>query len=143
MVGFVDGSYDDPLQVLNSYSTGFVTGLTQVGGLIGFYDEGLYGINTNNFWDINTSGQSLSSGSEIGKTTDQMRSVVTFSSWDIVSTNISLNNGYPYLGWQNNTNTHVWYIYQSPVSNCWTKTSWGWFIPRGCLYKINRGVLMT
>lgn len=61
------------------YSTGFVSGTYGIGGLVG------YGTNTSttdSFWDIQTSGQSTSSGG-IGKTTEDMKTMSTFinSGW--------------------------------------------------------------
>jgi len=64
-------------EVVRCYSTGSVTGTTSVGGLAGL-TSGTGGIITHSFWDIETSGQSTSSGGT-GKTTVQMQ---TFSMFD-------------------------------------------------------------
>jgi hypothetical protein len=66
---------------------------------------------TANFWDTETSLQSSTAGNASGKTSAEMKTISTFSdaSWDIVATydtehtwNIEsgVNNGYPYLSWQ-------------------------------------------
>ncbi len=129
--------------IANSYSTGNVTGGAEtdcVGGLIGFNDSSPTVINcystgavscpgyytggliayhegapvSNCFWDIETSGKTLSA-SGTGKTTAQMKTYSTFSgaSWDLIGelTNGTAdiwgfdgtgvgNNGYPFLAWQ-------------------------------------------
>jgi hypothetical protein len=104
--------------VINSYSVGLVTGTSMLGGMIAFSN---FSTITNSFWDINTSGQSISGGGT-GKTTTEMMDVATFTNltaegltepWDFVYNpnddvaneniwNISdvLNNGYPFLNWQ-------------------------------------------
>ncbi len=95
----------------NSYSTGSVSGNSDVGGLLG-YNSGTV---NNSFWDTQTSGQASSAGGT-GKTTAQMKTQSTFTDagwdfeiettngtnnyWDIDGTN-SINNGYPFLSWQN------------------------------------------
>jgi len=69
--------------VTNSYSTGNVTGNSNVGGLVGCRD---YGSVTKSFWDVETSGQVISAGGG-GRTTAQMQDVVTFQNagWHIIS----------------------------------------------------------
>ena len=99
--------------VNNSYSTASVTGEVYVGGLIGLNYENGYGIVTNSFWDIETSGQATSEGGA-GKSTAQMKFVDTFSEadWDIIAVanpgtrnpsyiwNIVSGATYPFLSWQ-------------------------------------------
>ena len=76
LVGFQFG------EVFNCYSTGGVTGRLKVGGLVGtgFPEDVL-----DSFWDIQTSGQTTSTGG-IGKTTDEMHTAGTFleAGWDFV-----------------------------------------------------------
>jgi filamentous hemagglutinin family protein len=119
--------YNNNGTVSNSYSTGAVSGNDDVGGLVGYndgtvehsYSSGLVtgnstgglvattgsnGSVSNSFWDINTSGQTGSTGGT-GKTTAQMGTESTFTTegWDFGST-WSLNAGlYPRL--QNNLQT--------------------------------------
>ena len=105
--------------VSNSYSTSSVTGEHYVGGLVGLnYDNG-YGIVTNSFWDIETSGQATSDGGT-GKTTAEMQDITTFSDtetegldepWNIIAVALNETNPtyiwnivdgqtYPFLSWQ-------------------------------------------
>ena len=95
--------------ITKTYSTGSVTGYTSgVGGLLG----NNAGTITNSFWDVTTTGQGLSYGSDetlYGKTTAEMKTNSTFLSagWDYTIWNIGdgINDGYPYLDWQNPTGT--------------------------------------
>ncbi len=95
--------------ITDCYSTGAVDGTFYIGGLL---SENLECDVTNSFWDVTTSGQSSSEGGT-GKTTAQMRTQSTFTSagWDFVGETVngsediwtidsSLNDGYPYLSWQ-------------------------------------------
>ncbi len=98
----------------NCYSTGSVTGDKRVGGLVGAnYYDGIdrYASISSSFWDIETSGQSTSSGGT-GKTTAEMKNTATFSDWNIIAvTNPDIHNTiyiwnivdaqtYPFLSWQ-------------------------------------------
>ena len=100
--------------ISNCYSTGSVhfTGVDDPTdkGFIG-YNDGSY---SNNFFDSGVSNQSTATGAT-AKTTAQMKTQSTFTDagwdfeiettngtndyWDIDGTN-SINNGYPYLSWQ-------------------------------------------
>ena len=100
--------------IVNSYSTGSVSGSTSVGGLVG---DNYSGTITNSFWDMETSGQSSSSGGT-GKTTAEMTTnaqtypnFYTDAEWDFNGESINgthdywninstRNNGYPFLTWQ-------------------------------------------
>ncbi|MBN2790392.1 MAG: hypothetical protein JXR69_09410 [Candidatus Delongbacteria bacterium] len=96
--GFI--SYLENSTVTNSYSSGAVSGSTNVGGLLG-YSTGL--TLSDCFWDTDTSGQLISAGGT-GKTTSEMKLQATYTNWDystpIWSIHESLNNGYPYLEWE-------------------------------------------
>jgi len=107
LVGGLVGQNSGSATIDNSYSTGFVTGSGIKGGLIGGFGGGTI---TNSFWDIDTSGQTTSFGGGIGKTNDEMKKLSTFSNagWNITTTSNDLNNGYPYLAWQNNSSSSVW-----------------------------------
>ena len=85
--GFVGSSFHS-LTIENSYSTGKVNGNVQsMGGLVGHvYEEPINIINS--FYDIEMSGQS-DIGKGIGKTTTEMKTSSTFSSWDKNIWNIS------------------------------------------------------
>jgi hypothetical protein len=69
--------------VSNCYSTGNVTGYEDVGGLVGRNYQGTV---SKSFWDIETSGQAISSGGT-GKATAEMQDIATFSgaTWNIVA----------------------------------------------------------
>jgi hypothetical protein len=99
---------DNSGTVSNSYSSGSVTGGNITGGLTGSNE----GTVSNCFWDMQTSGQTTSAGG-IGKTTAEMKSIVTFTraGWDIMAvTDGETNTGYvwnivngvayPFLSWQ-------------------------------------------
>ena len=108
LVGSNSGGVD------NSYSTGSVTSsdpeIEDIGGLVG-YNWGTSAINS--FWDIETSGQTISAGGT-GKTTAEMQDITTFSgaTWDIIAVNgtdqrnpeyiwnIVGNVTYPFQSWQ-------------------------------------------
>jgi len=95
--------------VSNSYSTGNVTAEEAVGGLLGANT----GTVSDSFWDTQTSGQDTSAGGT-GKTTEEMKSIATFSgaAWDITGVapgetdpdytwNIAVDGQtYPFLSWQ-------------------------------------------
>jgi hypothetical protein len=100
LVGYNGGSSS----TVNCYSTGTVTGSIK-GGLIGATG----GTVTNSFWDTQTSGLATSYGGT-GKTTEQMKTQSTYTSWDFTyetanGTNNywtmwpSDNDGYPQLYW--------------------------------------------
>ncbi len=98
LVGYIwETSVDD------SYSTGGVSGSMDVGGLVG-YNFG--GIVSNSFWNIETSGQTTSSGG-IGKTTEEMILQGTFTGWNFETIwSIIEGETYPYLQWQGEPGDH-------------------------------------
>ena len=63
-----------------------------------------------NFFDSDESNQETTSGNALPKTTTEMKTISTFSSWDISYSNVDLNDGYPYLSWQNESDEAVWLI---------------------------------
>ncbi|MCM8731056.1 MBG domain-containing protein [Hephaestia sp. GCM10023244] len=79
--GLIGWNYNS---VTNTYATGAVilTGPTTgtAGGLIGNASGGSAST-TNSYWNINTSGQTLSYGGD-GKTTAEMHTLSTFAGWD-------------------------------------------------------------
>jgi hypothetical protein len=138
--GTISGDYVGSLMgynvgtVSNSYFSGSVTGESYVGGLLGInagtvsncyfggsvngesHVGGLvvinHGIVSNSFWDAETSGMEESDGGT-GKTTDEMKSIATFSDagWNIGTVapgerntayiwNIVDGQIYPFLSWQ-------------------------------------------
>jgi hypothetical protein len=72
----------NPGWIAASYSTGAVTGSGWVGGLVG---DNMWGSVVSGFWDIQTSGQTTSVGGT-GKTTAEMQDPNTFmlAGWDFV-----------------------------------------------------------
>jgi len=95
--------------VRKSYSTGSVTGNSNVGGLVGRSFDGTV---SDSFWDIETSGQPTSAGGT-GKTTAQMKDIATFSAarWKIIAVALNQTNPsyvwnivdkqtYPFLSWE-------------------------------------------
>jgi hypothetical protein len=81
--------------ITRCYSAGKVTGLTNVGGLVGIASvrQNIAG----SFWDTQTSGQSASIIGQ-GKTTAQMKTKSTFTSWDFDNVwDILAGQSYPFL----------------------------------------------
>ncbi|MFI4911164.1 MAG: GLUG motif-containing protein [Sedimentisphaeraceae bacterium JB056] len=95
-------------EVYNSFAAGNITASqdSAVGGLVGY---SYYGFMTNCFWDIDTTGLSVSVVGE-GKSTAQMQSLATFldAGWDFVGEETNgvediwkmPQSGYPMLAWQ-------------------------------------------
>ena len=107
-IGGLAGCVDFRGEIFNSYSTGLVDAedSTAVGGLVGNkVGPGFnVGVVTNSFWDTETSKQTASAGGT-GKTTGDMKTQDTFTDagWnfdDIWSIDPEVNDGYPYLVWQ-------------------------------------------
>ena len=70
--------------IINSYSTGTVSGDQNIGGLVGKTDQD-GDVVAGCFWDTQTSGQTASAGG-VGKTTAELRTASTFldAGWDFV-----------------------------------------------------------
>jgi hypothetical protein len=104
--GLVGSSYGT---IVHCYSTGLVTGSPRgyAGGLVGSgFDSNI----DHSFWDIETSGQTISAGGA-GRTTAQMQSADTFldAGWDFIGETVNGPNDiwwildgrdYPRLWWQ-------------------------------------------
>lgn len=94
--------------VANCYSTGSVVGRSEVGGLVGSH-LGSASCVTGCFWDVNTSGLTISFGGT-GLSTARMKDFFTFlaAGWDFVGESkngaddvwIGMINDYPQLRWQ-------------------------------------------
>jgi len=96
-----------PGKISNCYSTSSISGNLHVGGLTGY---SYIGDISDSFWDIETSGQTMSYGGE-GKATAEMQTAGTFvnAGWDFVD---EIVNGtedtwwilegqdYPHLWWE-------------------------------------------
>ncbi|HPF09004.1 MAG TPA: hypothetical protein PL020_04640, partial [Candidatus Cloacimonadota bacterium] len=91
--------------ITNCYSYGSVSGTSDVGGLIGYNTDSSV---TRSYWDTQTSGQATSAGGG-GRTTAEMTypyATNTYQDWDFTETWVAdsgsaINDGYPYLRWQN------------------------------------------
>ena len=92
-----------------SYSTGSVeiSSIIQTNkGFCGYVNLGGNYQMIGNFWDTQTSGASTTAGNATGKTTAEMKTQSTFTDlgWNFVDTwksDVNINDGYPYLSWQN------------------------------------------
>ena len=91
--------------VSNCYSTGFVTGEESVGGLVGAYFDGA--TVSYSFWDKQTSGQAESAGGGTGKTTDEMTTYALVYNY---TTNIYLAAGWDFKGESINGTANIWNI---------------------------------
>ncbi len=82
--------------VVNCYSTGAVSaGVMYYGGFVGYFD--MAATATDCFWDVETSGRSMSDAGT-GKTTAEMMQQSTFTSWDFTSIwGVVENVDYPVL----------------------------------------------
>ena len=91
--GFV-GNHSYGASITNVYSTGVVTGLINVSGLVAV---NWISTVTDSHWDVETSGQ-VSSINGTGHDTDDMMSQSTFTNWDFTNTwGIHEANTYPFL----------------------------------------------
>ena len=93
IAGFIEGCTAG--SVINSYSTGLITGTNDTGGLCGKLVDS--SIHVNSFYDSQTSGQS-DTGKGTPKTTAQMKQEATFVGWDFDTIwNIVETETYPFL----------------------------------------------
>ena len=91
LIGYNAGS------VKNCFATGNVSGHDSVGGLVGLTNNA--GTVNNSFWDVETSGMTISDGGT-GKNTTEMMISTTFTNakWDFNDTwDIFEGKGYPFL----------------------------------------------
>ncbi|GEM_PF-1747874 len=115
---FVGGllGYNDEATVIGCYAVGSVTGFRDYGGLVG---KSRLATVSDSFWDVESSGVSVSDGGT-GRTTAQMMSIVTYTdtnaggldaAWDIATIapgqtddtrtwNIVEGQTYPFLSWE-------------------------------------------
>jgi PKD repeat protein len=108
-----------PASVSNSYSVGYIVGEENTGGLVGGLNSDAYTtdayITSNSYYDSEASGQS-DTGKGTPKTTAEMKQLATFSTdWDITPTSTDLNDGYPFLAWQDDSEESVWLITGEPL----------------------------
>ncbi len=115
--GLVGHTYDSTIE--HAYNTGSV-----------YYDnaddptdKGFVGTESGdntyiaNFFDSETSNQDADAvGAADPKTTAEMKQIATFSAdWDIALTDTELNDGYPFLAWQDDRDDVVWLITETPL----------------------------
>ena len=80
--------------VIQGYAAGAVTGSYYVGGLVGSNN----GTVSQSYWDLETTGQTASSGGATGVGTTEMMQAATFVDWDWnAAWVIAENASYPYL----------------------------------------------
>ncbi|MFZ4414047.1 MAG: hypothetical protein ACOYOV_13265 [Bacteroidales bacterium] len=108
----------------NCYSTGeVISGQSQKGGLVA-RNNGC--IVSNCFWDTEASGIAISAVGT-GKTTAEMKTQSTFTTWNFATSPIvwnidAENNGYPHLNWQ--VFTHNKYYVKTTGNNSSDGSSW-------------------
>ncbi|MCK4597481.1 hypothetical protein KAU04_05550, partial [bacterium] len=119
--GGLIGTNNGGNEVTNCYSTGSVIGTDGGGGDNVGFTGGNSGTVNNCFWDTQTSGKS-GSDAGTGKTTAEMKTHTTFTAagWDFevetangtndywdMDYSGTINNGYPYLSWQDGANVSL------------------------------------
>jgi hypothetical protein len=103
---YVESGKSVKLELENNYSTGKPTTTALKGGFIStIFGSGTKIITfTNNFWDSTTSLLSTTAGTATYKTTTEMKTPTTFSTWSTSIWNI-VDGEYPTLKWDF---TNVW-----------------------------------
>ena len=94
------------------YNNSFSTGAVIYNGASNPTTKGFSGSSSGStqtecYFDNETSGQTSSGGSAVGKNTTDMKTLHTFNAWHITDSNLSLNSGYPFLVGQNGSG-HTW-----------------------------------
>jgi len=130
------------VSITNSYASGAVTGGNYVGGLLGYgsgtidkslaigavtsgsYSGGLTGYGgatiTNSFWDTQTTGQTFNNGDPANttgaKTTAELKTLSTFTGWNIRATGPSTDTGEVWRIYEGNTYP-VLLAFLTPLNN--------------------------
>ncbi len=153
-VGGIIGNTDS--DVYDCFATGPVSGTSDVGGLIGYLDKSdpdvyrcysigsvsgsggglIGGVDGNgdayySYWNTETSGKTSSAGGT-AKTTPEMKTQTTYSTWDFSTTSGiwamdsegSINDGYPYLTWQITPATQASAISFSDIEDLQMTVTW-------------------
>ncbi|TVR14760.1 MAG: hypothetical protein EA391_12060, partial [Balneolaceae bacterium] len=120
LVGGFAGRTQDDTQITNSFSAVFVDASgDNVAGFIGSREDDT--LITNAFFDSEVSNQTdgVGEGATDGvyaRSSIEMKQLDTFSDdWDIALTDTELNDGYPFLAWQDGSDDSVWLITESPL----------------------------
>lgn len=95
-IGGLVGYIQDGSTITNCYSIGQATGTERIGGLVGHAYSSDASDVTYSYWDTTTSGTTTSSRGE-GKTTSEMQDVSTFTNWDSINVWNIIDGEYPYL----------------------------------------------
>jgi len=109
-VGGLVGILNGRSSITNSYSTGSVTGTTFAGGLLGSFSSS--GAVTNSYWNTQTSGKTNSAGLAVGKTTEEMKTLSTYTGWNITGT----DGAYPTLTFGTGANAAYTWQMGHPVT---------------------------
>lgn len=90
--------FNDTGTITQCYSSGGVSGYERIGGLIGDGNAWV----TFCFWDVETSGLTISAGG-VGEITAEMQSAETFLGWGACGPFWTIDEGhdYPHLAWEN------------------------------------------
>ena len=111
-IGGLAGGNEDT--ITNSFATGEVTGGDNLGGLVG----GQWGTIVNSYYNKITTtlgDDGVGDGDDngvTGLTTAEMKLITLFSAdWDIAITQTDLNDGYPFLAWQDDREDAIWLIF--------------------------------
>ncbi len=123
--GFLITPEGPPVEIIGGisrcYSTGSVSGTTNVGGLLG---DNVGSKVYFTFWDTETSGQTDSDGGT-GKTTDEMQTAGTFTDarWDFNTPVWTIDEGvdYPHLWWE-----QIPVLHAEPELTLWTSNTITW-----------------
>ena len=115
-IGGLAGGNEDT--ITKSYATGEVTGRDYLGGLVG----GQWGTIVASYYDKETTGlddDGVGEGEDAGitgLTTTEMTDITIFSDvWDIAPTGTELNDGYPFLAWQDGSDEAIWLIFDEDL----------------------------
>jgi Secretion system C-terminal sorting domain/The GLUG motif len=120
-VGGLVGNNSASSTITNCYSLGKIASGSTKGGLVGAIYGGTV---SNSFWNSDSTstgvGQEGGSDNSAGKTSAELQTLSTFTNagwdfvletangtndyWDMDTTNKVINNGYPFLSWQNDNN---------------------------------------
>ena len=114
--GFVGIGTSGTELVENSYYNGHLSGQGNQDAIFG---QSGGGIKNNTYWDMDTTGIGIQDASSYtgGLSDVQMKAIDNYVNWNISTSLIDLNNGYPYLSWQDNKTNPIWLIYTIPAYN--------------------------
>jgi len=103
--GGITGNTNSSGAFARGYTTGTFTTLATRPSQVGAIQGASQVLITNGFWDTETSTGFNSSPSGTGLTTAQMKDSSNYTGWDFTTVwaiNSAINDGYPYLQWEDN-----------------------------------------